>query len=147
MHLRRQCTLSSFKALPLSQMLLSVCLQICIDLFITAQMYVDLATLRDLCYLTAGQLYHFSPFSPVNDSDQLANELRWNIIRPQVRCCISHAHFYQDEAQGWGCRAYLPARQAEAIFQCVDVGDAVRNFREKGLLQHRDVRQWGGCVP
>ena len=128
-------------------MLLPVCLQICIDLFITAQMYVDLATLRDLCHLTAGQLYHFSPFSPVYDSDQLANELRWNIIRPQVRCCTSHAYFYQDEAQGWGCHAYLPARQAEPFFQCVDVGAAVRKFREKGLLRHRDVRQWGGCVP
>lgn len=69
-------------------------MQICIDLFVTAQMYVDLATLRDLCHLTAGQLYHFCPFSPVFDSDQLANELRWNIIRPQVRCCTTHAHFH-----------------------------------------------------
>lgn len=47
---------------------------------------------------------------------------------------------------GWGRRAYLPARQAEALFQCVDVGDSVRRLMEKGL-RHRDVRQWGDSVP
>ena len=60
-------------------------MQVCIDLFITAQAYVDLATLRDLCHLTAGQLYHYCPFAPLLDSDQLTNDLRWNIVRPQVK--------------------------------------------------------------
>ena len=59
-------------------------MQICVDLFVTSQGYVDLATLRDLCHLTAGQLYHYHPFSPALDTDQLTNDLRWNVVRPQV---------------------------------------------------------------
>ena len=58
--------------------------QISIDLFIMAQAYVDLASLRDLSHQTAGQLYHYCPFVPGIDADQLQNDLRWNIIRPQV---------------------------------------------------------------
>ena len=57
----------------------------------TSQAYVDLATLRDLCHLTAGQLYHYHPFSPALDTDQLTNDLRWNIVRPQVGPCHWHA--------------------------------------------------------
>ncbi len=58
--------------------------QISIDLFVMAQAYVDLASLRDLCHQTAGQLYHYCPFVPEIDADQLQNDLRWNVIRPQV---------------------------------------------------------------
>ncbi|KAK9908279.1 hypothetical protein WJX75_005414 [Coccomyxa subellipsoidea] len=57
--------------------------QVSIDLFVTAQAYVDLASLRDLCHQTAGQLYYYSPFVPEIDADQLQNDLRWNVIRPQ----------------------------------------------------------------
>ena len=62
--------------------------QVCIDLFVTSQGYVDLATLRDLCHLTAGQLYHYHPFSPDLDTDQLTNDLRWNVVRPQVSSSV-----------------------------------------------------------
>jgi len=58
--------------------------QISIDLFVMAQSYVDLASLRDLCHQSAGQLYHYCPFAPEIDADQLQNDLRWNVIRPQV---------------------------------------------------------------
>ncbi len=65
--------------------------QISIDLFVMAQAYIDLATLRELCQQTAGQLYYYSNFVPEIDADQLQNDLRWNAMRPQVGSVLHHA--------------------------------------------------------
>ena len=59
-------------------------IQICIDLLALTRQYVDLASLSELCAPTAGQLYHYSPFSSPADDDQVYNDLRWNVQRPQV---------------------------------------------------------------
>jgi protein transport protein SEC24 len=60
-------------------------LQICIDLFLLAQSYVDIATLATLSHTTGGSMYHYLPFNPMMDQDQLLNDLKWNVSRPQVR--------------------------------------------------------------
>ena len=59
-------------------------LQVSIDLFVTARQSVDLASLADLCGATGGQLYHYCPFTSPSDDDQLYNDMRWNVQRPQV---------------------------------------------------------------
>ena len=58
--------------------------QVSIDLFLLTQGYVDVATLGVLCANTAGSLYHWSPWTPALDGDELFNDLRWALVRPQV---------------------------------------------------------------
>ena len=59
--------------------------QVSIDLFVaTRSQSVDLASLAQLCEPTGGQLYHYCPFLSPADDDQLYNDLRWNVQRPQV---------------------------------------------------------------
>ena len=58
--------------------------QVCIDLFVMSSSYVDVATLSRLCHPTAGQLYHYCPWVPEIDASRVANDLRWNLYRPQV---------------------------------------------------------------
>ncbi|KAL8474498.1 hypothetical protein ACS0TY_031090 [Phlomoides rotata] len=67
--------------------------QVCVDLFITTQTYVDIASLSVIPRTTGGQVYYYYPFSAVSDPAKLYNDLRWNVIRPQgfeavmrVRC-------------------------------------------------------------
>lgn len=57
--------------------------QICVDLSILAQGYVDVASLSDLPLSTSGSVYNYTPFHPVLDFDQLVNDLKWNVSRPQ----------------------------------------------------------------
>ena len=64
-----------------------VYVQVSIDLFVAARQSVDLASLSDLCGPTGGQLYHYCPFMSPSDDDQLYNDLRWNVQRPQVSSC------------------------------------------------------------
>ena len=59
-------------------------MQVSIDGFIMASTFCDVATLSDLTQTTAGQLYHYYPYCAPVHNDQLANDLRWNIMRPQV---------------------------------------------------------------
>lgn len=68
-------------------------LQVCCDLFLTTQEYVDIASLAVVPATTGGQLYYYYPFSATSDSAKLYNDLRWNLTRPQgleavmrVRC-------------------------------------------------------------
>ena len=62
-----------------------VLLQVSVDLFVlTRSQSVDLASIAPLCGTTAGQLYHYCPFVSPADDDQLYNDLRWNVQRPQV---------------------------------------------------------------
>lgn len=67
--------------------------QVCVDIFITAQTYVDIASISVVPRTTGGQVYYYYPFSALSDSAKLYNDLRWNITRPQgfeavmrVRC-------------------------------------------------------------
>ncbi|KAK6148011.1 hypothetical protein DH2020_018923 [Rehmannia glutinosa] len=67
--------------------------QVCVDLFITTQTYVDIASLSVLPRTTGGQVYYYFPFSALSDPAKLYNDLRWNVTRPQgfeavmrVRC-------------------------------------------------------------
>ncbi|KZV38777.1 hypothetical protein F511_27130 [Dorcoceras hygrometricum] len=67
--------------------------QVCVDLFITSQTYVDIASLSVVSRTTGGQVYYYYPFSALSDPAKLYNDLRWNVTRPQgfeavmrVRC-------------------------------------------------------------
>ncbi|XVE95488.1 hypothetical protein REPUB_Repub02eG0102100 [Reevesia pubescens] len=67
--------------------------QVCVDVFVTTQTYVDIASISVIPRTTGGQVYYYYPFSAVSDSAKLYNDLRWNITRPQgfeavmrVRC-------------------------------------------------------------
>ncbi|PON36117.1 Zinc finger, FYVE/PHD-type [Parasponia andersonii] len=67
--------------------------QVCVDIFITTQTYVDVASISVIPRTTGGQVYYYYPFSVVSDPAKLYNDLRWNITRPQgfeavmrVRC-------------------------------------------------------------
>lgn len=67
--------------------------QVCVDVFITTQSYIDIASISVVPRTTGGQVYYYFPFSAVADTAKLYNDLRWNITRPQgfeavmrVRC-------------------------------------------------------------
>ncbi|XP_049355011.1 protein transport protein Sec24-like At4g32640 [Solanum verrucosum] len=67
--------------------------QVCVDVFLTTQSYVDIASISVIPKTTGGQLYYYFPFSAISDAAKLYNDLRWNITRPQgleavmrVRC-------------------------------------------------------------
>ncbi|XP_060212473.1 protein transport protein SEC24 C-like isoform X2 [Lycium barbarum] len=67
--------------------------QVCVDVFLTTQSYVDIASISVIPKTTGGQVYYYFPFSAISDTAKLYNDLRWNITRPQgleavmrVRC-------------------------------------------------------------
>lgn len=67
--------------------------QVCVDVFLTTQSYVDIASISVLPRTTGGQVYYYYPFSALSDTAKLYNDLRWNVSRPQgfeavmrVRC-------------------------------------------------------------
>uniref|UniRef100_A0A1D1Z3K7 Protein transport protein Sec24-like At4g32640 n=1 Tax=Anthurium amnicola TaxID=1678845 RepID=A0A1D1Z3K7_9ARAE len=67
--------------------------QVCVDVFLTTQTYVDIASISVVPRTTGGQVYYYHPFSALSDSAKLYNDLRWNVTRPQgfeavmrVRC-------------------------------------------------------------
>ncbi|RDX93911.1 Protein transport protein Sec24-like, partial [Mucuna pruriens] len=67
--------------------------QVCVDVFVTTQTYVDIASISVIPRTTGGQVYYYYPFSALSDPAKLYNDLRWNITRPQgfeavmrVRC-------------------------------------------------------------
>ncbi|XP_057422859.1 protein transport protein SEC24 C-like isoform X2 [Lotus japonicus] len=57
--------------------------QVCVDVFVTTQTYVDMASISAIPRTTGGQVYYYYPFSALSDSAKLYNDLRWNITRPQ----------------------------------------------------------------
>ncbi|KAK3032913.1 hypothetical protein RJ639_034961 [Escallonia herrerae] len=57
--------------------------QVCVDVFITTQTYVDIASISVIPRTTGGQVYYYYPFSALSDPAKLYNDLRWNVIRPQ----------------------------------------------------------------
>ncbi|TVU50463.1 hypothetical protein EJB05_01835, partial [Eragrostis curvula] len=67
--------------------------QVCVDVFLTTQSYVDIASISVVPNTTGGRVYYYYPFSAHSDPAKLFNDLRWNISRPQgfeavmrVRC-------------------------------------------------------------
>ncbi|KAG1370090.1 hypothetical protein COCNU_15G004560 [Cocos nucifera] len=67
--------------------------QVCVDIFLTTQTFVDIASISAVPRTTGGQVYYYYPFSALSDTAKLYNDLRWNISRPQgfeavmrVRC-------------------------------------------------------------
>ncbi|XP_050235388.1 protein transport protein SEC24 C-like [Mercurialis annua] len=67
--------------------------QVCVDVFLTTQTYVDITSIAVIPRTTGGQVYYYYPFSALSDPAKLYNDLRWNITRPQgfeavmrVRC-------------------------------------------------------------
>jgi hypothetical protein len=50
-------------------------LQICVDLFLLATSFVDVATVGDLARVTGGSLYHYYPWNAAVDAAQV-RELR-----------------------------------------------------------------------
>ncbi|KAL8153605.1 hypothetical protein V2J09_011365 [Rumex salicifolius] len=67
--------------------------QVCVDVFLTTQSYVDVASISVVSSTTGGQVYRYFPYSAVSDTAKLYNDLRWNVTRPQgfeavmrVRC-------------------------------------------------------------
>nr|CAD1818545.1 unnamed protein product [Ananas comosus var. bracteatus] len=67
--------------------------QVCVDIFLTTQTFVDIASISVVPSTTGGQVYYYYPFSALSDPAKLYNDLRWNISRPQgfeavmrVRC-------------------------------------------------------------
>ncbi|KAJ7297452.1 hypothetical protein O6H91_Y056200 [Diphasiastrum complanatum] len=67
--------------------------QVCVDVFLTSQTFVDIASITVVPRTTGGQMYYYYPFSARMDSAKLYNDLRWNVTRPQgleavmrVRC-------------------------------------------------------------
>jgi len=67
--------------------------QVCVDVFITTQTYVDIASVSVIPRTTGGKVYYYFPFSARSDPAKLYNDLRWNVTRPQgfeavmrVRC-------------------------------------------------------------
>ncbi|TQD71531.1 hypothetical protein C1H46_042933 [Malus baccata] len=57
--------------------------QVCVNLFITTQSYLDIASISVIPRTTGGQVYYYYPFSAVSDPAKLYNDLRWNVTRPQ----------------------------------------------------------------
>ncbi|KAK4754555.1 hypothetical protein SAY87_002659 [Trapa incisa] len=51
--------------------------------FLTAESYIDIASISVVPRTTGGQVYNYLPFSALSDTAKLYNDLRWNIIRPQ----------------------------------------------------------------
>ncbi|KAJ0798067.1 putative Zinc finger, Sec23/Sec24-type, sec23/Sec24, trunk domain, sec23/Sec24, helical [Helianthus annuus] len=67
--------------------------QVCVDVFLTTQSYMDIASISIIPRTTGGQVYYYHPFSALSDPAKLYNDLRWNVTRPQgfeavmrVRC-------------------------------------------------------------
>ncbi|KAJ9547905.1 hypothetical protein OSB04_020448 [Centaurea solstitialis] len=77
--------------------------QVSVDVFITTQSYVDIASISVIPRTTEGSsrysfpfkplVYYYHPFSALSDPAKLYNDLRWNVTRPQgfeavmrVRC-------------------------------------------------------------
>ncbi|KAK4761134.1 hypothetical protein SAY87_006027 [Trapa incisa] len=67
--------------------------QVCVDVFLTTQSYIDIASISVVPQTTGGQVYYYQSFSALSDTAKLYNDLRWNITRPQgfeavmrVRC-------------------------------------------------------------
>lgn len=56
--------------------------QICVDMFVFSSQYSDVATLKDLPKLTAGDLYYYPAFNSLRDGAKFSAELHRVLTRP-----------------------------------------------------------------
>lgn len=54
------------------------------DLYLLTKNTMDIPTLAEVVNVTGGTLYNYDQFTPELDQGQLENDLRWNLVRPQV---------------------------------------------------------------
>ncbi|KAL2492176.1 Protein transport protein Sec24-like [Abeliophyllum distichum] len=101
--------------------------QVCVDLFLTTQTYVDIASISVVTRTTGGQVYYYYPFSALSDPAKLYNDLRWNVTRPQgfeavmrVRCSqgIQVQEYFGNFCKRIPTDVDLPAEGSECAFQC-----------------------------
>lgn len=79
--------------------------QVSVDLFLLAQSYVDVATLGVLPSGTGGSLHHWCPWHPSLDADELFNDIRWTLMRPQGLEAVGRLRL----SRGLGVEKYIGA--------------------------------------
>lgn len=111
--------------------------QVSVDLFLLAQSYVDAATLGTLCANTGGSLHHWCPWNPALDADELHNDLRWVLTRPQV----------------WGRGAVAAGRGAWWALHAQTRGHVAAEYAQAGMVDPppsppllRAWRRWVACA-
>jgi hypothetical protein len=111
--------------------------QVSVDLFLLAQSYVDAATLGTLCANTGGSLHHWCPWNPALDADELHNDLRWVLTRPQV----------------WGRGAVAAGRGAWWALHAQTRGHVAAECAQAGMVDPppsppllRAWRRWVACA-
>ncbi|KAG6404126.1 hypothetical protein SASPL_136366 [Salvia splendens] len=115
--------------------------QVCVDLFITTQTYVDVASLSVVPRTTGGQVYYFYPFSALSDLAKLSNDLRWNVTRPQgfeavMRLRCSEGIQVQEYSGN-----YYNRNPADVDFPAIDCDKTIMVS-----LKHNDkLREESGC--
>ncbi|XP_047956910.1 protein transport protein Sec24-like At4g32640 [Salvia hispanica] len=115
--------------------------QVCVDLFITTQTYVDVASLSVVPRTTGGQVYYYYPFSALSDLAKLSNDLRWNVTRPQgfeavMRLRCSEGIQVQEYSGN-----YYNRNPADVDFPAIDCDKTIMVS-----LKHNDkLREESGC--
>ncbi|KAL6760997.1 hypothetical protein V8C86DRAFT_991602 [Haematococcus lacustris] len=102
--------------------------QVAIDIALLAQSYMDVASLLDLVAVTGGTLYQYTPFNPVLDHDQVLNDLKWNLSRPQGMEAVMRLRCSQglDVAHYTGHYYRMPSSPTDVFLPAID--------SDKGLL-------------
>ncbi|KAG1679938.1 hypothetical protein FOA52_007002 [Chlamydomonas sp. UWO 241] len=102
-------------------------LQVCIDVSLLAQGYMDVASLSVLTTSTGGTLYQYTPFSPALDHDQVLNDLKWNVVRPQGNEAVMRVRastgIMVDSYQGAFVRS--PGAMTDVYLPAIDCDKAV----------------------
>lgn len=101
--------------------------QVAIDVALMAQGYMDIATLSDLVANTGGTLYQYTPFNPAMDHDQVLNDLKWNLARPQAMEAIMRVRC----SQGLDVQSYTghffrqPSNPTDVYLPAIDSDKAI----------------------
>lgn len=99
---------------------------ICVDICVLAQSYVDVASLSDLVTTTGGTLYTYMPFSPANDYDQLANDLRWSCARLQGLEAVMRVRVSTGlDVESYSGFCYRPPNTPDVYLPAVDCDKAL----------------------
>jgi len=91
------------------------------------QGYMDIASLSDLATTTGGTLYQYTPFNPALDHDQVLNDLKWNLVRPQGSEAVMRVRC----SQGLEVESYLgafcrqPANPTDVYLPAIDSDKAI----------------------
>ena len=88
---------------------------------------MDIASLSDLTTATGGSLYQYTPFNPALDHDQVLNDLKWNVLRPQGMEAVMRVRC----SQGLEVDSYLgafyrqPANPTDVYLPAIDCDKAI----------------------